>query len=190
MRRARRVRETRRDGDPDAPPRARWVVVGGVLTFGVLLGVWVALAGQVDGQDLIAGAMASAVAVAVGFGLSQQGRALPRLCGRDAARVARFPWQLVVESAQVFALAARKAAGREVRRSSWVEVPVELGGTGWRAARRDSVITVLMSVAPGDIVADTDADTGVALVHRLIASRGDAARPGPAQAGTADRRRS
>lgn len=162
--------------DPDAP-RTPFVVAGGLVTFGILLGVWIALAGAADGQDLVAGAAASAVAVGAGYLLSRRGKALPRLTTGDLPTLGRLPLRLVVESAQVFALAARKACGRRVAPGTWVEVPVVVDGSGWRAARRDSVVTLLMSMTPNDIVADLDADTGVALVHRLIGGKPDRSSP-------------
>lgn len=163
-----------RPGDQE-PPAVWLVILGGVVTFAVLLGVWIALVGQVDEQDLVGGScplhqplgqVAAAAAVAVGFVVSRNGRALPRLRRCDLSKICRFPAALVVDSAKVFALAARKACGRQVAGGSWVEVPVYIEGDSWRAARRASVDTVLMSVTPGDIVVDLDHRQGTALVHR------------------------
>ena len=47
-------------------------------------GVWIALAGRLDAQDLVGGASAAGLAAVVGFFVSQKGRALPSLRRRDA----------------------------------------------------------------------------------------------------------
>jgi multisubunit Na+/H+ antiporter MnhE subunit len=150
----------------DRPSRLD-VIAGGAVTVVVLTGVWIALAGRLDAQDLVGGASAAGLAAVVGFFVSQKGRALPSLRRRDARLIATFPWQVVVETAQVFGLAARKLTGKAVAGGSWAHTPVDVGGGGWRSARRDSVVTALLSVAPGTVVVDIDADSGVALVHRL-----------------------
>lgn len=148
-------------------PRPVLVIAGGLLSVGVLLGVWIALAGQLDRQDLIGGGATAVVAAIVGFLVSQEGRALPSFRRRDLRQIAAFPVQVVVETAQVFWLAARKAAGRDVPLGSWVKVPIDAEDGGWPAARRDSVLTALLSVTPNSIVVDLDLEEGVALVHRL-----------------------
>jgi hypothetical protein len=38
---------------------------------------------------------------------------------------------------------------------------------GWPAARREAVLTALMSAAPNTIVVDIDMEAGTALVHQL-----------------------
>ena len=38
---------------------------------------------------------------------------------------------------------------------------------GWPAARREAVLTALMSAAPNTIVLDIDMEAGTALVHQL-----------------------
>ncbi len=154
----------------DRPPLV-WVLAGGLLTVVVSSGVWIALAGQLDGQDLVAGVITGALAAGIGYFVSQRGDALPSFRRGDVRRIAAFPYRIVVESVQVFVLAARQAVGRTGPGGSWVHVPVEAGGGGWQAARRDSVLTALLSVAPTTIVVDIDADSGVALVHRLGGER-------------------
>lgn len=143
---------------------------GGLLAFAVLLGIWLALAGQLDAQDLVAGSVTAAVAVGVGFYVSQQGRALPSFRWSDVKMLVALPRQLVVETWQVFAAAAAKVAGKNGPIGTWSTAEV-LAGTqlgGWRAARRDAVLTAIMSASPNTIVVDVDADAGTALIHRLI----------------------
>lgn len=183
-----------RDRDAERP-RPVFVGAGAVVAFGALLGVWIGLAGQPDDQDLVAGSCAAAVAVAVGFAVSQRGRALPSFQLADLGRLAALPAQVVVETGRVFAAAARHAAGRRggaVGEWSTVAVTVPAGTgsgpAGWRAARRDSVLTALLSASPNTIVADIDADAGTALVHRLVRDRAARpSRPGATGRGRAER---
>jgi multisubunit Na+/H+ antiporter MnhE subunit len=80
----------------DRPSRLD-VIAGGAVTVVVLTGVWIALAGRLDAQDLVGGASAAGLAAVVGFFVSQKGRALPSLRRRDARLIATFPWQVVVK---------------------------------------------------------------------------------------------
>jgi multisubunit Na+/H+ antiporter MnhE subunit len=49
-------------------------------------------------------------------------------------------------------------------------VPVQVEGDlhGWPAARREAVLTALLSAAPNTVVVDIDMEAGTALVHQLV----------------------
>ena len=49
-------------------------------------------------------------------------------------------------------------------------VPLDVGpdAPGWSAARREAVLTGLLSAAPNTVVVDIDMEAGTALVHRLV----------------------
>jgi len=66
-------------------------------------------------------------------------------------------------------VAARKAVGRPVAPGVLCSVPVDVGTDvrGWPAARREAVLTALLSAAPNTIVVDIDMAAGTALVHQL-----------------------
>jgi hypothetical protein len=95
---------------------------------------------------------------------------VPALRPADVRVLAAVPWQLVAESWQVFALAARKAAGRPTAAGALRTVPVQVQGVprGWPAARREAALTALLSAAPNTVVVDIDMEAGTALVHQLI----------------------
>ena len=154
------------------PERPRWpfLVAGGLVYAGALLGVWIVLAGEPDVSDLIAGSAAAVFAVGVGYFLSERGKMVPGLRAGDVHALAAAPWQVLVESGQVLALAARKAVGRPTAPSALRTVTVEVGADtrGWPAARREAALTALLSAAPNTIVIDIDTDAGTALVHRLV----------------------
>lgn len=158
------------DGVP-GPERPRWLflVTGGLLCAGALLGMWIVLAGQPDAQDLVAGSVAAVLAVGVGYLVSQRGRMVPSVRAADLQTLAAVPWQVVAETGQVFALAARKASGRPAAPGALCTVPLDAGPDvrGWPAARREAVLTALLSAAPNTVVVDIDMESGTALVHRL-----------------------
>jgi multisubunit Na+/H+ antiporter MnhE subunit len=180
-----RNRAGQREAHAAGPGRPGWLflVAGGLIYAGTLLGMWIVLAGAADVQDLVLGSAAAAVAVGVGYLVGQRGRMVPSVRAADLRTLAAVPWQVVAETGQVFALAARKAAGRPVAPGALCTVPVDVGTDvrGWPAARRETVLTALMSAAPNTIVVDVDMEAGTALVHQLAgAPESDAhpARPG------------
>jgi hypothetical protein len=146
-----------RGAGASGPERPGWLflVAGGLIYAGTLLGMWIVLAGQPDVQDLVAGSAAAVLAVGVGYLLSQRGKMVPSIRVADLRTLAALPWQLVVETGQVFALAARKAAGRLAAPGALRTVPVDVGTDvrGWPAARREAVLTALLSAAPQPRVA-------------------------------------
>jgi multisubunit Na+/H+ antiporter MnhE subunit len=175
----------RPEGSAPGPERPRWLflVTGGLVYAGALLGMWIMLAGQPDAEDLAAGSAAAVLAVGVGYLVSQRGKMVPSVRAADLRTLAAVPWQVVAETGQVFALAARKAAGRPAAPGVLCTVPLDAGpdSRGWPAARREAVLTALLSAAPSTVVVDIDMEAGTALVHRLAgAPQPDAspARPG------------
>jgi multisubunit Na+/H+ antiporter MnhE subunit len=161
----------REDGTPGrARPRLLFLVTGGLAYAGVLLGIWIVLAGEVDVQDMVIGSLSAVVAVGAGYLVSQRGQMVPNVRAADLRTLAALPWRVVTETGQVFALAARKAAGRPVTAGRLCTVPVDAGTDvrGWPAARREAMLTALLSAAPGTIVVDIDTGAGTALVHQLV----------------------
>jgi multisubunit Na+/H+ antiporter MnhE subunit len=160
-----------REAAAAGPMRPKWLFLaaGGLIYAAVLLGMWIVQAGTPDIQDLVGGSAASLIAVGAGYLVSQRGAMVPSVRLADLRTLAAVPWQVVTETGQVFALAARKAAGHPVQPGALYTVPVDLGtdAGGWPAARREAVLTALMSAAPNTIVIDIDTDAGTALVHRL-----------------------
>ena len=153
---------------PERPGRLS-LVAGGLIYAGALLGMWIVLAGQPDIQDLVVGSVAAVLAVGTGYLVSDRGKMVPSAQVADLSTVVGVPWQVVAETGQVFALAARKAVGRPVAPGALCTVPVDVGTDvrGWPAARREAVLTALMSAAPNTIVVDIDMEAGTALVHQL-----------------------
>jgi len=180
-----RRRQTGRGDSAPGPERPSWLslMAGGLVYAGALLGMWIVLAGQPDAQDLVAGSVAAVLAVGVGYLVSQRGRMVPGVRAPDLQTLAAVPWQVVVETGQVFALAARKASGRPVVPGALRTVPLDAGPDvrGWPAARREAVLTALLSAAPNTIVVDIDMEAGTALVHQLVGASPSAAQPAAAR---------
>ena len=156
-------------------------MTGGLAYAGALLGMWIVLAGQPDVQDLAGGSVAAMLAVGVGYLLSQRGKMVPSVRAADLRALAAVPWQVVIETGQVFALAARKASGRQTAPGALRTVPLDAGPDvrGWPAARREAVLTALLSAAPNTVVVDIDMEAGTALVHQLTSTPPSDARPAP-----------
>ena len=171
----------RRGDSAPGPERPRWpfLVTSGLVYAGALLGMWIVLAGQPDAQDLAVGSVAAVLAVGVGYLLSQRGNMVPSVRAADLRALAAVPWQVVAETGQVFALAARKASGHPVAPGALRTVPLDAGPDvrGWPAARREAVLTALLSAAPNTVVVDIDMAAGTALVHQLISASQTDARP-------------
>ena len=170
-----------RGASAGGPERPGWLflVAGELIWAGALLGMWIVLAGQPDVQDLVAGSAAAVLAAGVGYLLSQRGKMVPSVRVADVRTLAAVPWQVVVETGQVFALAARKAAGRPAAPGALRTVPVDVGTDvrGWPAARREAVLTALLSAAPNTVVVDIDMEAGTALVHQLAGAPEPGERP-------------
>ncbi len=170
-----RCRASQREAAASGPKRPGWpfLIAGGLIYAGALLGMWIVLAGQPDIQDLVVGSAAAVIAVGAGYLVSERGTMVPSARAADLRTLARVPWQVVAETGQVFALAARKAAGREVAPGALRTVPADTGTDrrGWPAARREAVLTALLSAAPDTIVVDLDMEGGTALVHQLAGAQ-------------------
>ncbi|HEY0935594.1 MAG TPA: hypothetical protein VGD91_17840, partial [Trebonia sp.] len=72
-----------------------------------------------------------------------------------------------------------KAAGGPVAPGTLCTVPLDAGpdARAWPAARREAVLTTLLSAAPNTVVVDIDMEAGTALVHRLAGAPAPAAHP-------------
>src|SRR5690348_14624852 len=160
----------RGDGTP-GPERLGWLFLAaaGLIYAGALLGMWIVLAGQPDIQDLVVGSAAAVVAVGAGYLVSGRGTMVPSARAADLRTLARVPTQVVADTGHAFAPAARKAAGRDVAPGTLCTVPADTGTDlrGGPAARREAVLTALLSAAPNTIVVDIDMAAGTALVHQL-----------------------
>ncbi len=154
--------------DRDARPPIAYLIALALVSGGVLLGVWIALVGQADLQDNIAGLGVAAAGLFAGWLVSVGGRAVPQFRWGDLARIARFGPELITQTGGVYAATWRRVRGRG-QPSGFRTVDTGVGGGGWRSARRSGVVAALLSFTPDTIVVDIDAETGVATVHDFVA---------------------
>ena len=128
-----------RGASAPGPERPGWLflVAGGLIYAGALLGMWIVLAGEPDVQDLVVGSAAAVLAVGAGYLFSQRGNMVPSVRVADLRTLATLPWQVAVETGQVFALAARKAACRRSRRARCAPCRWMSGRTCADGRRRD-----------------------------------------------------
>ncbi len=148
-----------------------YLVAAGLVAGGVLLGVWISLVGQADLQDNVAGLIVAAVGLLAGWLLTVRGRAVPQFRRGDLMRIAAFAPQMVTQTAGVYAATWRCVRGRG-KPSGLRMVATDVGGGGWRSARRSGVVAALLSFTPDTIVIEIDAETGVATVHDFVAQTG------------------
>jgi multisubunit Na+/H+ antiporter MnhE subunit len=152
-----------------ARPPVRYLVAGAFVVFGVLLGVWIALVGQADFQDNLAGLVVASAGVLVAWFVSVEGRAVPSFRRSDVGALVRLGPQLCRQTVSVYVATWQRARGygppSGVRR-----VATDVSGGGWPAARRSGLVGGLLSFTPNTIVIDIDPETGVATVHDFVAS--------------------
>ncbi|MGH9171643.1 MAG: Na+/H+ antiporter subunit E [Acidimicrobiales bacterium] len=155
--------------DGETPPR-RLLAAGAAISFSLLLGMWIALVGAFDIQDLVAGAVAASVSVGVGYLISQRGRALPSFHRGDLRLFAGLLPRMFTETVEVYVQTARRArhGGQPSRLRT---VATDAQGGGWRGARRSAVIGAVLSATPNTVLVDIDAG-GMATVHEFVV-RGD-----------------
>lgn len=153
-----------RNGRPSVP----YLIGAALVAFGVLFGVWIALVGQADLQDNVAGLVTAGVGVVVGWFVSVRGRAVPEVRRSDMVEVVRLGPALCRQTIGVYRATWRRARGVGPP-GGFRMVATDVGGGGWSAARRSAIVGALLSVTPDSIVVDIDADSGVATVHDFVA---------------------
>jgi hypothetical protein len=143
------------------------LLAAAVVAFGVLLGVWIALVGQADLQDNVAGLAAAGIGVLGAWFVSVEGRAVPSFRRSDLGALARLGPQLCRQTVGVYAATWRRVRGYGPAGGIRF-VATDVGGGGWPAARRSGVVGGLLSFTPDTIVIEIDAETGVATVHDFV----------------------
>lgn len=154
--------------ESDSLPSVAYLIAVAVVAGGILLGAWIALVGQADLQDNIAGLCVAGFGLLVGWLVSVQGRAVPQFHRSDLATIAGLGPRLVAETIAVYAATWRRVRGHGGC-SGFRTLATDAGGGGWRSARRSGVVAALLSFTPDTVVVDIDAQTGVATVHDFVA---------------------
>ena len=158
----------------ESGPSVTYLIGAALAAFGVLFGVWIALVGQADLQDNVAGLVAAGVGVVAGWFVTVRGRAVPQLRRSDVVEVARLGPALCCQTIGVYRAAWRRVRGLGPP-GGFRTVATDVGGGGWSAARRSAIVGALLSVTPNTIVVDIDAQSGVATVHDFVARPSESA---------------
>jgi multisubunit Na+/H+ antiporter MnhE subunit len=158
----------------DARRRAvSWFTVSWFAWWALMMSFWVAIDDLIRADELIAGAVASALAAAVAAGVGHlaQVRAGFKSAWLPAAigGVLELPGRVAHETFLVFAaLAKTLVPGGEPPTGGFREIPVRYGDDTPAGATRRVLLTGAKSLAPNAFVVDFDAERDVMLVHELV----------------------
>lgn len=131
-----------------------------------LLVLWLLLVGAYSKEELVAGALASVVAVGVGALVGRQGLFAYRLDYAWLARAWKLPWSLVREFALlVLALARGRPQG------AFATLPFPVGGDDPLSKGRRALVGTLGTISPNAYVIDFDRERALVLLYELDPKR-------------------
>jgi multisubunit Na+/H+ antiporter MnhE subunit len=132
----------------------------------VLCGLWLLYVGATTREVLVAGALAAAVAVALGAFLGRRGLLRFGLDERWLARALGIPWYLLRDFGLLtFALLRGRPRG------AWVTMDFPVGGDdAWTAGRR-ALVGALGTITPNAYLVDFDRERQLVLLHELDPER-------------------
>jgi multisubunit Na+/H+ antiporter MnhE subunit len=130
--------------------------------FAALLLLWLAFAGTIQSQEVIAGLCAAALGATAAEVVRSQGLLRFRIQWRWLRELWKPLLRVVPDFFVVIAALVRRPAGRMRR----VEFPT--GGTRDVDAGGRAFVAVAASLAPNSLVIDVDAEQGIVLVHDLV----------------------
>ncbi|HZT53508.1 MAG TPA: hypothetical protein VE995_03925 [Gaiellaceae bacterium] len=137
----------------------------------LLFWLWLALAGEWNATEWVAGAGAAALAATLGELARARVRLEPRLPARALADVPQALLQVVVDfGLLVWALAA-SVARREVVRGAFRTHALEPGGDDAAGAGLRAWLEIAATYSPNAYVVDIDARRRLVLLHDLVPSR-------------------
>ena len=132
----------------------------------LLLFLWLLLVGAYSQEELVAGALAALVAVAVGALAGRQGLFRYSLDHRWLAKAVKLPWSLVREFALVvLALLGGRPQG------AFRALGFPVGGEDALSAGRRALVGTLATISPNAYVVDFDCDRQLVLLYELDSNR-------------------
>jgi hypothetical protein len=142
----------------------------------LLMSFWVVLDDSIAVDELLAGAGAAALAATLAEFASYQSGLRLRLRSEWVAPALRLPGQILRDTWTVFAALWRLLAHGEQPPSAFAGEPVRYGGQSAEATTRRFLLIGGRSVAPNSFVLGLDAESGLMVVHQLVARAGKAQR--------------
>jgi multisubunit Na+/H+ antiporter MnhE subunit len=150
-----------------------WSTVSWFAWWALMMSFWVAIDDSLRSDELIAGAVATALAAAAAAGVGHlaQVRAGFKAAWLPAAigGVLGLPGRVAQETFLVFAALAKSLVpGGEPPRGGFREIGVRYGDDTPAGVTRRTLLTGGNSLAPNAFVVDFDAERDVMLVHELV----------------------
>jgi multisubunit Na+/H+ antiporter MnhE subunit len=142
----------------------------------LLMSLWEILDDSIATDELLAGAGAAALAAFVAEFVGEQAQARFRMRVPWLAQAFGLPARLARDTIMVFAALWRLLARGERPQSVFRSEPVRPGGLGAEATTRRVLLMGGRSFTPNTFVLGIDADTGLMVVHDLVASPADGSR--------------
>jgi multisubunit Na+/H+ antiporter MnhE subunit len=161
----------RGDGHGPAPSRRRRLAAW-LAWWIVLMSLWVALDDSFEPDELVAGAVAAALAALVAEVAGYQAGTRYRIRPAWLLRALTLPGRLAVDTALVFApLAATVLRKAPPPHGTFREVPVRYGDDTPLGVTRRVLLTAGRSFTPNAFVVGMDPERDVMLVHELVTRR-------------------
>jgi multisubunit Na+/H+ antiporter MnhE subunit len=149
-----------------------WFTVSWFAWWALMMSFWVAIDDSLRSDELIAGAVATALAAAAAAGVGQLARVragfkaawLPAAIGG----VLGLPGRVAQETFLVFAALAKALVRGEPPPGGFREIGARYGDDTPAGVTRRTLLTGAKSLAPNAFVVDFDAERNVMLVHELV----------------------
>lgn len=153
---------------PHKASRASRVVTW--LTWWVLMmSLWVALDDSLRSDELLAGAIAAAIAAVGAEMVGHQAQTRYRIRAAWLLGAFRLPGQVAQQTLLVFGVLARTLARREPPpHGAFTEIPVRYGDDTPLGVTRRVLLTGARSLAPNGFVLGIDHERDVMIVHELV----------------------
>jgi multisubunit Na+/H+ antiporter MnhE subunit len=156
-------RKRRRDV-PAARRVSSWLV-----WWVLMMSFWVMLDDSISTDELLAGAGAAALAALFAELVSYQAGARFRMRIQWLVPALRLPGQVVRDMVTVYAALWRRLVRGQQPPSAFLEIPVRFGDDSPEGITRRTLLIGGTSVAPNTFALGIDRDSGVMVVHRLVA---------------------
>jgi multisubunit Na+/H+ antiporter MnhE subunit len=165
-----------RTGPPDGEPRARRRsraprgrgAVTWVTWWVLLMSLWVAVDDSLEPDELVAGALAAALAALAAALVTEQAGLRFRVRAAWLPRALSLPGQVVRDTWIVFAVLAAVIARKTPPPSgTFKELPVRYGDDSPLGLTRRVLLIGARSLAPNEFVLGIDPDRDVMVVHQL-----------------------
>jgi hypothetical protein len=139
--------------------------------FFVLSVVWLALVATLNWQEEVVGVVAAAIGATAAEAVQAQHLVQTRLKLRWLAGLWRLPWEILVETWQVFAVLFRHlTGGPRIAGRFYCALYPHTGDHPEDEARR-ALYKLEASIAPNSYVVGYDEETGAMLLHELVPAR-------------------